>query len=195
MTRELNSTTLSRGSIFVFKSDSEVETLIASPNNLINHKVLGAGNHGNQGNRNSTPHSTLTEEARARIGILASLIGDKATSELTGVARPSVTNLKNGNNLSGKPDEILQKNLDSRRGVIQEKALERVESFIDMLGSSDLSDDVKRSSIAERVANIFDKLTPKTPTINAERAQIIFYSPKVKESTQYPIIEVEAQNG
>lgn len=178
----------------MFKSDSETEKLLLSPNNIL-HKTLGAGNHGNGGNRNGTSHQVLTEESRARIGLLASLIGDKATSELTGVQRPSVTNLKNGKTLAGKPDEILQKNLDIRRGVIQEKALEKVELFVDMLGNSDLNDDVKRSSIAERVASIFDKLTPKTPTINAERAQIIFYSPKVKESTQYPIIEVEAQNG
>ena len=177
----------------MFKSDSEALALVESPNNIL-HKRLGTGNSGNQGNRAGTPHATLTEEARARVGMLASLIGDKAASELTGVSRPSVTNLKNGKDLSGKPDEVLQRNLDSRRGVIQEKALEKVETFIDMLGG-DLGDDVKRSAIAERVASIFDKLTPKTPTINAEKAQIIFYSPKVKESTQYPIIEVEAQNG
>lgn len=177
----------------MFKSDSEALSLVESPNNIL-HKRLGAGNSGNQGNRNGTSHLKLTENSRARIGLLASLIGDQATSELTGVARQSVNNLKNGNTLSGKPDEILQKNLDSRRGVIQEKALEKAEAFLDMLGSSDLSDDVKRSAIAERVTSIFDKLTPKTPTINAEKAQIIFYSPKVKESSQYPIIEVEAQS-
>lgn len=178
----------------MFKSDSEALALVESPNNIL-HKRLGTGNSGNQGNRAGTPHTTLTEEARARVGMLASLIGDKAASELTGISRPSVTNLKNGKDLSGRSDETLQKNLDSRRGVIQEKALERVETFIDMLGTSDLGDDVKRSAIAERVASIFDKLTPKTPTINAEKAQIIFYSPKVKESNAYPIIEVEAQNG
>jgi hypothetical protein len=179
----------------MFKSDSEVESLISHPNNVI-HKTIGTGNHGKGGVKEGSVQSPPNEESRARIAILATILGDKTAAEMTGVDRSYATKFRNGQKLDSSPDQSLEKELISRRGTIQSKALEKAELFLDMIGvNSDLNDDVKRSNIADRVVSIFERLAPKTPTINAENAQIVFYAPKIKESTEYPVIDVEAQAG
>jgi hypothetical protein len=178
----------------MFKEDSDIDTLISHPNNIL-HKTIGTGNHGNGGPRSGF-QAPPNEATRARIGMLATLFGDKVASEMTGVPREYASRFKRARNLDESPDQSLEKELISRRGVIQEKALIKADQFLDMLGTGgDLNDDVKRSNIADRVVSIFERLQPKTPTINAENAQIIFYAPKIKNSEEYPVIETEAQVG
>lgn len=179
----------------MFKTDEEAEFLLGHANNSVSHKTIGTGQHGNGGARSGS-YEKIDSEARARIGVLATLFGDKAAGELTSKPRGYATKFRNGQNLAGKPDESLERELISRRGVIQEKALEKADQFLEMLGiGSDLSDSMKQASIAEKVVNIYEKLQPKTPSLNLQAAQIVFYAPKIKETNDYPIIEVEAQQG
>lgn len=180
----------------MFKSDTEVETLISHPNNGLGKiKIIGSGQDDRSDRTPQTRGERLTLDQKSNIAVLASIIGIKGTGELLGKTPGVISRIKNGKNSQGDPDLKLQDSIDETKRSLQEKALSRADQFLDMLGlSSDNKDEYLKASIAEKAVSIYDKLAPKVaPTTN--NTQIVFYAPRIKESKEYQVIEVEAQNG
>lgn len=180
----------------MFKSDEEVETLIGHKNNHAQIKIIGQGQDDRADRRNSGKRELLTPDQKVQIATLASVLGVKATSELTGKNQSQVSNLKNGKNGVGIKDQELSAEIDNFKESLRTKALSKADQFLEMLGiGGDLASDLKSAAIAEKVVNIYEKLTPKKEVVQDNRTQIVFYAPRVKESSEYPVIEVETQNG
>jgi hypothetical protein len=180
----------------MFKSDTEVDTLIGHKNNRADVKIIGHGQSDKADRRNSGPREHLTTEQKASISVLANVLGVKATTELTGKNQSQVSNIKAGKNGVGKVDPVLRESAEVLRERIQSTALSKADQFLEMLGiESDLKETLTRATITEKVVNIYEKLAPKNPVINDNRTQIVFYAPRTKESAEYPVIEVETQNG
>jgi hypothetical protein len=178
----------------MFKSDEEVETLLNHPNNgIIKHSFIGRGNNPSSIGHGNGSGSRLSIQDKADIATLALLVGNKTAAELTGEHPAHVSQIKNGKDGLGRPESGTRAATDRRIGIIKESALDKVDLLLGIISEDKISDGTigvkDAASTAEKLVNIFDKLGPKTP--NIERANIVFYSPKVREAASYPIIDVE----
>lgn len=181
----------------MFKSDEEIEALVGHKNNRAVIRILG---NGQDDRADRTPKSETRErlslETKTQIGVLAEILGVKGTAELTGKSRGVVGHIKNGENGIGKADPTLKAAIEDANSQVRTKALSKADQFLEMLGiERDLSDSVKIATVAEKVVNIFDKLAPKNPLANLQAANIVFYAPRQLDTRDYPVLEVEAQNG
>jgi hypothetical protein len=176
----------------MFKSDEEVETLLSHPNNgITKHVFIGRGNNPNCGGHGNGSESRLSIQDKADIATLALLVGNKAAAELTGEHPANVSQIKNGKNGLGKPESGTRAATDRKIGAIKSAALDKVDILLGVINEDKISELGAKdaATTAEKMINIFDKLGPKTPVI--EKANVIFYSPKIRESSSYPIIDVE----
>ena len=180
--------------IDIFKTDEEVERILTHKDNKVNHKTIGKGNGRVNIPETYTPRPV---EEKANIGVLATLIGNKAAAELTGVQPSQVSKYKNGvkNTIDSViPDKELRSELSNRLDPIRNKAIDKVSLFLEMLTPEKMTKMKGRdmASSAKSLVEVYDKLGPKVdnPLLNAKT--VIFYSPKVKESHDYPVINVEA---
>ena len=176
----------------MFKSDEEAETLLSHPNNgMSKHTFIGRGNNPNCGGNGNGSGSRLTIQDKADIGMLASLVGNKAAAELIGENPTAVSHYKNGVNGLGKPEAGTMAATKNRFSPIRESALDKVEMLLNVINDDKANQlDAKGAAIAaEKMVSIVEKLGPKVPLI--EKAVINFYSPKLRESSSYPIIDVE----
>ncbi len=189
--------------VLMFLSDSETERLLEHENNgkvesapRVEIKIIGQGQD-DRVNRTPGPiREKLSLEEKVNIGLLASVLGVKTTAEMVDKSPGMVGRIKNGKNGVNHPDQELRAELELRKEGIQSKALEKADMFLEMLGiGQELSDNLKAASVAEKVVNIYEKLAPKKDFLIDNRTQVIFYAPKVKESSEYPLLEVETQNG
>lgn len=178
------------------KTDEEVENLISHANNGI-HKVhfIGSGNHGetDKGTKRAGEQVRATED-RADVGVLAKIIGNKATGELLGLGNTTVSQCKNGKNGSHVDDVKLIKEMESRLAVLENKASDKVDLFLDIIREekvSELSAD-KAAVGAEKMVNVLDKLRRRNEkfesTIN--RPQVHIYGPVLVKSEEYITKEV-----
>ena len=176
----------------MFKSDEETMILLSHPNNGISkHTFIGRGNNPNCGGNGIGSGSRLTIQDKADIGVLASLVGNKAAAELIGEEYSAVSKYKNGINGLGKSESGTKAAIANRFAPIRDSALDKVAMLLNVI-NADKADklDAKGAAIAaEKMVSIVEKLGPKVPMI--EKAVINFYSPKLRESSSYPIIDVE----
>jgi hypothetical protein len=180
----------------MFRSDTEIEELLNHSNNKAIVKIIGQGQDDRKSRAPNGIRETLSVETKAQIGTLASILGVKRTVELTGKNESQVSNYSRGKNGVGKPDPELASALEDSKGKIQEKVLSKADLFLDMLDiGKDSRENVLNATIAEKVVNIYEKLAPKNQLPNINQANIILYAPKQLETHDYPVLEVEAQNG
>lgn len=189
----------------VFKTDEEVEKLLAHPNNGINKikaavdvkiKTLGTGNHGNhdRGNGKKNGNQLRAVEDKADVGVLANLVGNKAAGQLLGVGSTQVSEYKHGRNGSHKSDPNLKSELESRLSFLEEKAVDKVELFLEMI-SEEKALEMKAgemASSAEKMVNVLDKLRRRNDKdgANLVRPQIIIHGPALVKSDNYIVKEV-----
>ena len=179
----------------IFRDDSEIDRILNHENNKVNHKTIGQGN--NQTTRKEEYTKRPLEE-KANIGVLATLLGNKATSDLTGVDPTQVSAYKNatkaiGNGVNIK-DQELKSELSDRLAPIRNRALDKVDLFMEILSSEKALKMKGRdlASAAKNMVEIYDKLGPKVDNPLFQARTVVFYSPKVRESIDYPVIEIEA---
>lgn len=180
----------------MFKTDAEVEELLNHSNNRVRveHKGNGQGQNPNSGGHASDDgksYQKLPLEDKARIGTLASLIGNKNTSTLTGISEPRVSQFKNGMNGS-HADPELRKELKGQKDEIQKTALNKVDIFLGMLTEDRISgmDTKDIASSAAKMVDIYDKLGPKNPNVGAN-VSIQFFAPRLRDINDMAVIEVE----
>ena len=186
----------------LFKSDEEVEELLEHENNsVVKIKNLGSGNHGNHdtgGKKNNEGDQVRGEEAQSEIAVLAELIGNKATSKLTGVGETQVSQHKNGKNSNGDVKTGLVLNKNEKLDFLSDKASDKVGLFLDMLSAEKL-DDMKAKDIASsagKMADIAMKLKTRSPNpfgfdgSGNGRPQIHFYAPVQLNVEEYITKEV-----
>lgn len=175
----------------MFKTEEQSKELLEHNNNLCRVAIIGQGQDDRADRRNNGIRREITTAAKIDIALLAKVVGVKAASELTGVSKSQVSNYKNGKTGAGVVSEELKDGIATSKDKVKDKALSLAEQFLDMVGSqSDLSDSLKAASIAEKATSIFERLEPKkeTPT---NQTQIMIYAPRVRESADYPTIEIE----
>lgn len=176
----------------LYKSDEEIEVMLSHPNNHARVALLGKGNHF----KRDTPHKVhefRTVEEKSNIAVLGTLIGNKATGEMMGIDPGRVGNYKNGSDGNGRMNPSLAKENGSRLDSIRTRALDKVELFMEMLTTEKALKMKGRdmASAAEKFVNVFERLGPKVP-VSDRGINIVFFAPKIKEGSEYPVIEVEA---
>jgi hypothetical protein len=179
----------------MYKTDEEAERILNHSLNIAKVSIMRQPEH-QKGifHERETPNRTLEE--KAQIGTLAHLIGNKNTSELLGIEKSQVTKMKNGKNNLYHPDKELAEKIADNLAPIRNKAIANVEFLLDIVSSkaSNMSGS-KAASAAKSMVEVYDKLGPKNPALNINTPQVVFYAPRVLESNDYPVIEVEAVNG
>jgi hypothetical protein len=169
----------------MFKTDEEITKILTHKNNnTILHKTIGSGNHGNGGNKNGTAWKPLLPEEKAEAVIFSHFFGVKAAGELVGKPHSEISRFKD--------QRLVKMELKDRISGIQEKVLDKVDCFLEMVSAEkDLSDSLKAATVAEKVVNIYERLSPKVPPTGPMTQQIIFYAPKLRPQEDYPVIEME----
>lgn len=177
-------------------NDNEVMDLLSHPNNKAKVSILGSGNSGLQGKTKASEVKPKTLEEKANIGVLAALIGNKETIALTGVNGSQVSNYKHGKSDDGsKKNEDLESELSKRLDPIRNRVLDRVDLFIEAL-TADKVLKMKGKDIAasaKSMGDLFTKLGPLGGLKGGGNSVTVqFFTPKPKEISDYPVIEVEA---
>lgn len=170
----------------MFKSDLEVESLLSSPKNhaLALVKIIGSGNHDNQRVNGKSEARPLPLEDKVSAVIFSKFFGLNAASNIFGKAPSDIQRMGTR--------EVVKEEVSKRIAPIQEKALDKVEAFLEMVGTDkELSDSLKAATVAEKAINIYERLAPRATPSNGPLQQIIFYAPKLKEADSYPVIELE----
>lgn len=187
-----------------FISDEDIEKLLKHKNNGINKvriipevkiKVLGSGNHGNQSTDSKKSGEQLRGvEEKADVGVLATLIGNKGAGLLLGVGPTQVSQYKNGKNGSNVTDIELKTELDSRLGKLEEKAIDKVELFLEMISEEKASalNANEAATSAEKMVNIVDKIRRRNEDRvgDINRPQIHIYGPSQIKIDEYIVKEV-----
>jgi len=181
----------------MFKSDEEVDRMLSHSRNGARVSILGVGNSPGSHGNNYVGAVRRTTEEKADIAVLANLLGNQATSEMLSLTPPRVSHIKNGLDGKGKPDQKLKEVIDGRLSHLRNRALDKVELFMEML-STEKSLKMKGrdlASSAERFVNIYEKLGPRNANPAGLSVQVIFHAPRIKESSDYQTIDVEANVG
>ncbi len=175
----------------MYKSDKEIEELLLHPNNGVKHHFIGQGNNPKSQGQAGGEHKKLSVEEKADIGVLARVVGNKNTSELTGMEVARVGQFKRGLN-GNSPDLKLRAEIGERIAPIQSKALDKVDLLLGLINEDKVSDLSPKDAAytAEKMTSIFERLKPSSP-IQIDRAEIHFYAPPQKKVDEYPIIDVE----
>lgn len=177
----------------MFKSDSELSSLLDHPNNGAIVKIIGQGQD-DRADRTPTSETRKhrTIEEKADIALLAAVVGIKGAAELVGATPGVVGRIASGEKADGTPDPTLGKEIKDR---LQGSALVKAEGFLGKLDpEGNLRDQFKLAHIAEKAVTIYEKLAPKVPP-NQQNIQVVFYAPKARESSDYQVLEVEPQKG
>jgi len=176
----------------LFKSDEEVESLLSHRLNLT--RVANIGGPDRTGQKVPNPKGKIIPvEEKAQIGTLARLIGVKATEELLDVSHTQVSSYKRGMDSYNKPSPEIREKIEDNLAPIRSRALANVEFLLDVVAEkASKMNGSKAASAAKNMVEVYDKLGPKGLSINLNTPQVVFYAPRVLESHDYPVIEVEA---
>ncbi len=167
----------------MFKTDEQIDKLLNHKNNslVVTHKTIGSGNHDNH--RINGKKNPITVPEKVDAVIFSHFFGIKPAAELINKQPAQIS--------SYRRNPEVKDTLKLRIGSIQDKVLDKVDAFLDMVSSEkDLSDSIKAATVAEKVVNVYERLAPKIagPT---NQVQVVFYAPKLKPAAEYPIVEVE----
>jgi predicted transcriptional regulator len=178
----------------LFKSDEEVEELLSHRLNLT--RVANIGGPDRSGKREGIEPrgETKSLDEKVRIGTLARLIGKSATGELLDLDTSQVSKYARGNGShSNRPDGELKEKIEDNLAPIRSRALANVEFLLDVVAEkASKMNGSKASQAAKNMVEVYDKLGPKGVVVNLNTPQVVFYAPRVLESHDYPVIEVEA---
>ena len=187
----------------LYKSDEEVDKLLNHDNNTIPNnvevKIIGSGNHDNHdkgSKKNGNGEQIRGAEDQSQIGVLAKLIGNKATSALTGVGPTQVSQHKNGKNSNNKVVSELVEEQEAKLDFLGQKAIDKVDAFLELLDEDKMLE-LKAKDIpaaASKMMDIADKIKRRNQVHvdedRASRPQIHFYAPVQMKVDQYLTKEV-----
>ena len=182
----------------IFKSNEEVEELLSHSNNaMVKLKIIGSGNHGNHDKSDKKAGDQVRgPEKQGQIATLAKLVGNKATSKLTGVGPTQVSQHKNGKNSNGDVKVELIEDSEARMDALGQKAIDRVEMFLDML-VEEKAQDLKAKDIpaaAQKMMDVAERIKKRNQIVRDEtgaaQPQIHFYAPVQLKVDQYVKKEV-----
>lgn len=177
----------------ILKDDAEAERILHHPDNVI-HRMIGSGNHGAQVQGLRGPKRVLGLEGRSEIASLAKIIGVKNTSEITGLSTGQVSNYKNGYVATGherqkseEQIETTEKKVGDTLNPVREKMLEKIMQLVGVITDEKLEklSIGSATASAERLANVFERIGPKSPMFTADKQQVIFISPPQKPTSEY----------
>lgn len=187
-----------------FVTSEFVEELLRHENNSVRKmnaevafKILGSGNHGNHGKGEGSKRAgeqLRGVEEKADVAVLAKLIGNKATGQMLGIGKTQVSQYSRGINGSNELDPALREEVENRLGILEEKAVGKVELFLDMIRAEEtvhLAPD-KLASSAEKMTNVLDKLRRRNEKAENRASQPIvhLHGPTMIKSETYITKEV-----
>lgn len=132
----------------------------------------------------------LDPDARASLGTLGRALPNAAVAEMFGISKQSVSDYSNGR-IGSRKDQDLGEAIEERISGIQDQAITRLLSSLNLVGSKEETIRTAReaASIAKDMAVIVDKVRDKRP-VSIGQANIVFYSPKPREESSYEVVEV-----
>ena len=185
------------------KTDEEITKLLEHENNvlrvvpIVDVKIIGSGNHGNQsrGEDTKNPGSQLrSKESQAVVAVTAELIGTQAAAELLGTSISAASSYRHGMNANRKVDAELQKEIDIKIGKVNKKVADKVDLLLELFNEERMMElkAVEIPGSAEKLVNIYDKINRRNDkNIGGEsRPQVILYAPKQINVEQYITKEV-----
>jgi hypothetical protein len=172
----------------MLKTDAEVEALLSHVNNGLNKiqvqvKTIGSGNHGNQSHEGKNAGNQLRDkEDQAIVGTLATLIGGKATAELTGLHPAAISKYRNGRDANNVPNGESKKILDAKLDNINNRIVDKVDQLLDIFAEDKMSE-LKAHEIpssAEKLISMFDKIKRRNDENGAGiiKPQVLLWAPK-----------------
>lgn len=168
--------------------DEEVEKRLNHPENA----VIKFSGPGPQPGVSHPRHRFLKPDTKAFIGTCAKLDSVSNTARVFQMRPAQVSNIKNGAEQT-KTNQEVQDKIDSNLKSVRDIAIDKL--MISMLNISEdklkMANPLIAASIAEKMASIHDKLSPKGPQV-LNQSQIVYYVPRPREEKEYPIIETEA---
>jgi len=179
----------------LFKSDEEVESLLSHRLNLT--RVASIGGPDRTGQKIPNPRGeNIPVEEKAQIGTLARLIGSKNAGELLNLDNSQVSKYARGNDSYNHPSPEIREKIEDNLAPIRSRALANVEFLLDVVAEkASKMNGSNAAKAAKSMVEVYEKLGPKNPTLNINTPQVVFYAPRVLESKDYPVLEVEAING
>lgn len=181
----------------MYKSDEEVERILNHELNVTRITSLNGPDRFKVGLRpGESKGKTIPKEEKANIGTLASLIGNRAAGKLLDLSTSQVSRYQRGNDSYNHPDQEIKDKIADNLAPIRNRAIANVEFLLDVVAekASNMSGS-KAAQAAKNMVEVYDKLGPKVGVVNLNTPQVVFYAPRVLESRDYPVIEVEAING
>jgi predicted transcriptional regulator len=185
-----------------FRDSEEVDRLLGHDNNAskvidveVKNVIKGSGNHGKHDRGDKREGEQLRDtESKADVGVLAEILGNKTAGALLGIGPTQVSQYKNGKNGSNVTDIELRKEMDQRLGVLEEKAVDKIDLFLEMINNERVealkANDM--ASSAEKMVNVLDKLRRRNEksTELANKPIIHIHGPAMVKADQYLTKEV-----
>lgn len=174
-------------------TQEELEKRLDSKVNVLRGQTTGGHSHTFNDNPNlSKP--VVPPEARGLVSALAALQGINNTAADLGLERHQVSNIARGLDRKGKADPTRQAEVKNARESVADYALGKVLSSLSLLTderleklpTKDLAEASKDLSVVVR--NISGDAGTQRPNI----AQVVLFSPRVREDSEYEAITVEA---
>lgn len=181
-----------------FISEEEADRRLTSPDNLCVQMVPESGdlnilklhNGGkNEGDKN------IPLEIQAVIGAAAHLDTAKNVADEFGVSPQQVHNLKHGRTtyLKGKNEKLVDA-LGIEKKKVADLALQRTLEAMGVIKPSDLEGKpVQAADVALKMANVFEKMSPKEASTDGSNVQVNVFVPRVKNEEEYDVIEVHTE--
>ena len=172
-------------------TDEEVETRLNHPNNIFRVTHSSTKPTGRKkGAKNLTP------DQREIIGTLGNLMTAREVSEILPVSPMTVHLNSNGmHSVNDSIDDDLKNRINNNLGSAKDKALDLLMKSMGFITEEEVMNSklMEKVMVAEKMASIVDKTTPKN--ILSENANIHFHihGPELKSESDFESIDVVAR--
>lgn len=157
--------------------------------------VLYGQNTGNKSTtfNDNTGKRIIPPEARPLVAALAMTEGVKKTSEIFGVGKDQIANIRDGKGWDGyqRPERVEE--VKKVKEVVSELALEKLQDSLGLITHESLKDlsPKKLVSIGKDISIIVKNVSGEQQNQNI--AQVILFAPNQRDEKKYETIDVEAK--
>lgn len=188
-------------------TQEQINSRINSENNIANSKVEqkveviykdGINSHGNNGAKR------LTEEERIAIGVVASVTDHQTASDLFGISKSHVNDVKNGNRVTHgvrfrdvELTQAIESRLNKTKLDIQERAAETLLSALGLFSDDSIQDKMRNSSpkeiasVTKDMSQVFRNMSSdKKGESGPKGVKIIINAPKESREDSFDVVEI-----
>jgi hypothetical protein len=179
-------------------NDEDKNKRLASDENLLNRLAKRAARVGNSllispetlGRKPEIPNIPPLIKEIAATTASCGIATNKEMARSFGISAQTVSNVRSGVGIANKD---IQKKIDENLGQIRDVAIDRLMQSLGLMDDEKLANTKARdlSSIAANLSKVIDKSLPRADTNPLSGVQVIFYSPRMKDISDYEVIDIE----